>query len=158
MTPLLERHFHVTLIELVAFQVPIVVAPCEAHLVRLPALDEGGGTNCSEVLVEEGDDALSGAAGEVGRWAFVVGVIGRPTEPTGSIVRAIAAVVAWILAVTGEAIGEGWQLALAEYRPWGSTWLSYSTPFQAVFAFAIFGVSVSGSLTSVEARDDAGWG
>jgi hypothetical protein len=66
MTPLLERHFHVTLIELVAFQVPIVVACCEAHLVRLSALDEGGGADAPDVLVGEGDDALSGAAGEMG--------------------------------------------------------------------------------------------
>jgi hypothetical protein len=66
MTPLLERHFHVTLIELVAFQVPVVVACREAHLIRLSALDEGGGADAPEVLVGEGDNALSGAAGEVG--------------------------------------------------------------------------------------------
>jgi hypothetical protein len=40
MTPLLERHFHVTLIELVTFKVPVVVAGRKAHLVRLSALDE----------------------------------------------------------------------------------------------------------------------
>jgi hypothetical protein len=66
MTPLLERHFHVTLIDLVAFQVSVVVARREAHLVRLSALDEGGGANAPDILVGEGNDALSGATGEVG--------------------------------------------------------------------------------------------
>jgi hypothetical protein len=66
MTPLLERHFHVTLIELVTFQVTIVVARCKVHLVQLSALDEGGGAEAPEVLVGEGDDALGGAASEVG--------------------------------------------------------------------------------------------
>jgi hypothetical protein len=33
MTPLLERHFHVTLIELVAFQIAIVVACGKVHLI-----------------------------------------------------------------------------------------------------------------------------
>ena len=66
MTPLLERHFHVTLVELVAFQVPIVIACREAHLIRLSALDEGGGANAPDALMSEGDDALSGATGEVG--------------------------------------------------------------------------------------------
>jgi hypothetical protein len=66
MTPLLERHFHVTLIELVAFEVSVVIACGKAHLIRLSALDEGGGTNRSNVFVSEGDDALNGAAGKVG--------------------------------------------------------------------------------------------
>jgi hypothetical protein len=66
MTPLLERHFHVTLIELVAFQVSVVISCGKAHLVRLSAFDEGGGADAPDVLVSEGDDALSGAAGEVG--------------------------------------------------------------------------------------------
>jgi hypothetical protein len=66
MTPLLERHFHVTLIELVAFEVSVVVARCKAHLIRLMTFDEGGGADAPDVLVGEGDDALSGAAGEVG--------------------------------------------------------------------------------------------
>jgi hypothetical protein len=66
MTPLLERHFHVTLIELVAFQVSVVVACREAHLVRVSALDEGGGADAPDVLVSEGDDAFGGATGEVG--------------------------------------------------------------------------------------------
>jgi hypothetical protein len=33
MTPLLERHFHVTLIELVSFKVSVVVAFGKAHLI-----------------------------------------------------------------------------------------------------------------------------
>jgi hypothetical protein len=33
MTPLLERHFHMTLIELVTFKVPVVVTCREVHLV-----------------------------------------------------------------------------------------------------------------------------
>jgi hypothetical protein len=64
--PLLERHFHVTLIELVTFQITIVIACCEAHFVRVAALDEGGGTDGSDVAVVKGDDALSGAISEVG--------------------------------------------------------------------------------------------
>jgi hypothetical protein len=66
MMPLLERHFHVTLIELVAFQIAIVVSCCEAHLVGFAALDEGSGTDSSNMVVVKGDDALGGAAGEVG--------------------------------------------------------------------------------------------
>jgi hypothetical protein len=158
MTPLLERHFHVTLIELVAFQVSVVVACREAHLVRLSAFDEGGGADAPDVFVGEGDDALGGAAGEMGRGAFVVVVVSGPTEPTGSVIRTLAAVVTRILAVASKAVGEGWQLTLAEYRPWRSAGLFHSATFQAVFSFAVFGMGVSGSLSGVEARDDARWG
>jgi hypothetical protein len=65
MMPLLERHFHVTLIELVAFQIAIVVSCCKAHLVGFATLDEGSGTDSSNVAVVKRDDALSGAAGKV---------------------------------------------------------------------------------------------
>jgi hypothetical protein len=99
----------------VAFEIAIVVARCEAHLVRLSALDEGSGTNGSDVFVGEGDNALGGAAGEMRRGALTVKVVGGPTEPTGSVVRALAAVVTRIFTVAREAIGKGGQLALAEY-------------------------------------------
>jgi hypothetical protein len=66
MTPLLERHFHVTLIELMTLQVTIVVACCKAHLIRVIALHKGSGTNSSDVAMVKGDNTLSGAAGEVG--------------------------------------------------------------------------------------------
>jgi hypothetical protein len=66
MTPLLERHFHVTLIELVAFQISVIISCREVHLVRVSALDKGGGADAPDVLVGKGDDALSGAASEVG--------------------------------------------------------------------------------------------
>jgi hypothetical protein len=129
MMPLLERHFHVTLIELVAFEISVVVACCKAHLVRLPALDKGGGTDSSDVEVIEGDDALSGAAGKV-RWgALSVGVVFRPAEAASAIVRALSAVMTGILAVAGEAVGEGWQLAFAKHRPWRSPRFSYSATF-----------------------------
>jgi hypothetical protein len=83
-------------------------------------------------------------------------VMGGPTEPTGSVVWTLAAVVARILTMTGEAIGEGWQLALAEYRPWRSAWLSHLALLQTVFALAFFGTGVSRSLSGMEARHDAG--
>ena len=115
-----------TLVELVAFEVSVVVARCKAHLVRLSALDEGGGADSSEVLVGEGDDALSGAASEVGRGTFVVKVIGRPTKPAGSVVRTLAAVMTRVLAMAGEAVGVRWQLALAKHGPWRGVGLSHS--------------------------------
>jgi hypothetical protein len=65
--------------------------------------------------------------------------------------------VTWILAVAREAIGKGWQLALAKYRPWRSAWLSHLTALQTVFTFAVFRMGVGGSLSGVKARDDAGW-
>jgi hypothetical protein len=66
MTPLLERHFHVTLIALVTFQVAIIIAHGKVHFVRVSSFNEGGGTDGSDVGVVEGDDALGGAASEVG--------------------------------------------------------------------------------------------
>jgi hypothetical protein len=155
MTPLLERHFHVTLIELVALQVTIVVARCKAHLVQLSALDEGGGTDGSDVLVGEGYDALGSATGEVGRGALIVRMVSRPTEPASSVVRALAAVMSRILTMAGEAIGEWLQLALAEHGPWRGAWLPYPTALQAIFAFAILRGGVSGSLSGMEAGNDS---
>jgi hypothetical protein len=87
-----------------------------------------------------------------------VKMIGGPTEPTGPGVWALPAVVTRVLAMTGEAVGEGRQLALAEYRPRRGAWLSHTTPLQAIFAFAILRIGVGGSLSGVEAGDDAGWG
>jgi hypothetical protein len=158
MTPLLERHFHVTLIELVVLQVTVVVARRKAHLVRLATLDKGGGTDCSDVLVDEGDNALGGAAGEMRRRALIVKVVGGPTEPAGSVVRALPAVVTRIFTVAREAIGERRQLAFAEYRSWRSAWLFHLSSLEAIFAFAILWTSISGSLSSVEVGDDARWG
>jgi hypothetical protein len=155
MTPLLERHFHVTLIELVAFEISVVIARCKAHLVQLSALDEGGGTNCSNIFVGEGDNTLSGAADEVGGSTLTVEVVGGPAEVAGAIVGALSAVMAGILAMAGEAVGKRWQFALAEYGPWGSAWLSHSTTFKTVFALTTFRGGVSGSLSGVEAGDDA---
>jgi hypothetical protein len=66
MMPLLERHFHVTLIKLVALQIAVVVPCRKAHLVGLTAFDKRGGTDGADVLVGERDNTLSGAAGEVG--------------------------------------------------------------------------------------------
>jgi hypothetical protein len=115
MTPLLERHFHMTLIELVALEVSVVVTCHEAHLVRLSALDKGGGTDGSDAPVIKGDDALGSATGEMRRGTLTVKVVGRPTEPTGSVVGALATVVTRILTVACEAIREGGQLALAKH-------------------------------------------
>jgi hypothetical protein len=128
MTPLLERHFHVTLIELVTFEVSVVVAGREAHFVRLSALDERGGTNGPDVFVVEGDDAVSGTAGKMGCGAFVVTMVGGPTEPTGSVVGALAAVVTRILTVTREAVRERGQLAFPQHRSWRGAWLSHLSP------------------------------
>jgi hypothetical protein len=86
-----------------------------------------------------------------------MGVVGGPTEPTGSVVWALAAVVTWVLTVTREAVGERWQLALAEHGPWRSARFLHSAAFQTVFPFAVFRGSVSWSLGGVEARDDARW-
>jgi hypothetical protein len=118
MTPLLERHFHVTLIELVAFKVSVVVTCCEAHLIRLSALNKRGGTNSSDVFVVEGDDTFLGAACEVGRRALAMEVVSGPAESAGPGVRAFATVVARVLTMARKAVGEGGQFALAEHRPW----------------------------------------
>jgi hypothetical protein len=67
------------------------------------------------VEVIEGDDALSGAAGEVRCGALSVGVVFGPAEAASAIVRALSAVMTGILAVAGEAVGEGWQLAFAKH-------------------------------------------
>jgi hypothetical protein len=106
MTPLLERHFYVTLIELVALQVTIIVACCKVHLIGVAAFDEGGGIDSSNVEVVKGDDTLSGAAGEVGRGAVGVEVVGGPAETASSIVRAFPTIMAGILAVAGETVEE----------------------------------------------------
>jgi hypothetical protein len=90
--------------------------------------------------------------------AFVVEVVGRPTELTGPVVRALATVVTRIFAVAREAIGEGGQLAFAEYQPWRSAWLSHLASLETILAFAIFWTSVGGSLSGVKAGDDARWG
>jgi hypothetical protein len=106
MMPLLERHFHVTLIEPVVLEVSIVIARCEAHLLRLSTLDEGGGTNSSDIFVFEGDNALLGAACKVGRRALIMEMISGPAESAGPGVGAFATVVAWVLTVAREAIGK----------------------------------------------------
>jgi hypothetical protein len=103
--------------------------------------------------VGEGDDALGGATSEVGRGALVVEVVGRPTEPAGSIVGALAAVVTRILAVAREAVGEWQHLALAKHRSRGSAWLSHSAALQTVFPFTVFRGGVSGSLGGMKAGD-----
>jgi hypothetical protein len=126
MTPLLERHFHMTLIELVAFQVAVIIACGEAHLIGVSSFDEGHGTDVANVFVGEGDDALGGAAGEVRRGTLAMEVVGGPAESAGLGVGAVAAVVARVFTVTGKTIGEGGQFAFAKYRPWGVAWLGYS--------------------------------
>jgi hypothetical protein len=107
MMPLLERHFHVTLIELVAFQVAVVVACCKAHLIRVPSLDKGRGADSPDVFVVEGDNALSGAAGEMRRGTLAVEMVGGPAESAGPRIRAFIALMAWVFAMAGEAIREG---------------------------------------------------
>jgi hypothetical protein len=84
-----------------------------------------------------------------------VEVVGGPTEPAGSVVRALTAVVARILAMAREAVGEWWQLALAKHRPWGSAWLSHSMAFQTVFSFTFLRGGVSRSLGCVKTGDYA---
>jgi hypothetical protein len=155
MTPLLERHFHVTLIELVTFEVSVVVASYKAHLIRLPALDKRGGTDGPDVRVGEGDNARSGATGEMGRRACVVEVVGGPTEPTGPVIRTFPTIVSWVLTMTREAVRERGQLALSKYRPRGSAWFLNPTTLQAVLAFAIFRVDVRGPLSGMEAGENA---
>jgi hypothetical protein len=115
MTPLLERHFHVTLIELVTFHVAIVIACGEVHLVGVSSLDKGCGTDSSDVLVGEGDDALSGAAGKVGCGAFSMEVVSGPAEAAGAVVGALAAIMTQVFAMAREAVGERGLLALAKY-------------------------------------------
>jgi hypothetical protein len=115
MTPLLERHFHMTLIELVAFHIAVVIAHGEAHLIGVSSFDQGCGTDSSDVFVGEGDDALSGAAGEVGCGAFSVEMVGRPAEAAGAVVGALTALMTWVFAMAREAVGERGHLALAKY-------------------------------------------
>jgi hypothetical protein len=81
-----------------------------------------------------------------------------PAESAGPVVRALAAVVTRVLAVAREAVGMWWHLALAKRGPWRCARLSHSATLETVFAWAIFGVGVSGSLGGVDAGDDSRWG
>jgi hypothetical protein len=63
-----------------------------------------------------------------------------------------------VLTVAREAIREGWQLTLAEHRPWGATWRSYPSSLQTIFALTVFRAGVSRSLSSMKTGDYAGWG
>jgi hypothetical protein len=106
MMPLLERHFHVTLIELMTLQVIIVVTCCEAHLIRVAAFDEGRRADSPDVMVVEQDDALNSAAGEIGCGTLIMGMVGGLAEPAGLIVRAIPTIMTRVLTVACKAVGE----------------------------------------------------
>ena len=69
----------------------------------------------------EGDDARSGATSEVRGGAFMVAMVFGPAVSTAPVIRAVAGLVSWILAVTPETVNirrEG-VLLLAEQSPWG---------------------------------------
>ena len=50
------------------------------------------------------DDTFGGGAGEVRRGTLMMAMVSAPTIPAGACVRAVAAIVPWVLAMTLEAI------------------------------------------------------
>jgi hypothetical protein len=61
----------------------------------------------------EGNDAHSGAAGEMGLEALVMGVVGRPAPLVRLIIWAFITVISRVLTMTLEAIEVRWQFVLA---------------------------------------------
>ena len=105
----------------------------------------------------EGDDACSGATSEMRGRAFMVTMVGRPAVLTAPVIRAIAGLMAQILAMASETVdirGEG-ALSLAKRNPWRGSWVLHLSMLQAVFSFAFSRVIVKGSLCCEDARDNA---
>ena len=105
----------------------------------------------------EGDDALARAASKMGRGTLMVRMIGGPAVPAAPIIGAVAGFVSRILTVTLEAVDVGWERSLA--LPKGATgwvpWVFYHPSLEAIFPFTVFWFAVGGSLSCVNARDDA---
>ena len=105
----------------------------------------------------EGDDALGRAARKVGRGALMVRVVGGPAVPAASKIRAVAGLVARVLAMALETVDVGWEssLSLSKGATGRSPGILHHSPFKAIFPFAVFWIGVRGSLRCVNARDDA---
>ena len=61
----------------------------------------------------EGDDALSSAAGEVRGGTLVVAMVFGPAVSTAPVIRAIAGLMSWILAMAFEAVDMRGELTLS---------------------------------------------
>ena len=156
MTPFLERQFHLS-ISSETLQVTVVIPSSDAHLVGVVSSYEGSGTDSPYLSVGEGDDALGRATCEVGRRALMVRMVSGPAVPAASVIGAVAGLVSRVLTVTFEAVNVGWERSLA--FPKGATrwrpWVLHHSSLKAVFSFTVFWVGVGGSLSCVNARDDA---
>ena len=105
----------------------------------------------------EGDHALSSATSEVRGRTFMVAMVSGPAVSTAPVIRAVAGLMPWILAMTSEAVdvrGKG-TLSLAKRSSWRGPWVLHPSTLQTVFSFAFCGVIVTGSLCCEDARDDA---
>ena len=108
----------------------------------------------------EGNDACSGATGEVGGRALMVAMVGGPAVSTAPVIGAVAGRVSRVLAMTPKTVNvrrEG-ALSLAKRGPWWRPWVLHPSTFQAIFSFTCSGVIVRGSLSCENARDDAARG
>ena len=156
MTPFLERQFHLS-ISSETLQIAIVIPSSDTHLVGVVSSYEGSGTDSPYLSVGEGDDALARATCKVGRRALMVRMVSGPAVPAAPVVGAVAGLVSRVLAVTLEAVNVGLELSLALHkritrrRPW----VLHHSSLKAVFSFTVFWVRVGGSLSCVNARDDA---
>ena len=63
--------------------------------------------------MSEGDDAFSGATGEMRSGAFVVSMIGGPAVSTAPVIGAVAGPMSWILAVAFKTIDVRGELTLS---------------------------------------------
>ena len=107
--------------------------------------------------MSKGDNARSGATGEVRGRAFVVAMIFGPAVSTAPVIRAVTGRMSRVLTVTPETIdvrGEG-ALSLAKRSSWRRPWVLHPSMFQAIFSFTCSGVIVKGSLSCENAGDDA---
>ena len=105
----------------------------------------------------EGNNACSGATGEVGSGAFMVAMVSGPAISTAPVVRAVAGFMPWVLAMASETVdmrGEG-VLSFAKRSPWRRPWVLHLSTLQAVFTFTFSRIIVRGSLCCEDARDDA---
>ena len=87
----------------------------------------------------------------------MVRVVGGPAVPAAPIIGAVAGFMSRVLAVALEAIYVGWEclLALSERATRWGPWVFHHSPLKAVFSLAVFGITISGSLCRMDARDNA---
>ena len=159
MTPFSEQQSHLS-ISGEAFQVAVVVPSSDVHLIGVISSYKGSGADSPYLSVGEGNDAFGCAASKMGRGAFMMLMVSGPAVPAAPIVGAVAGLVPRILAVAPEAVDVGWEHSFV--LPKGATrrgpWILYYLPLKTVFSFAVFWITVGGSLCCMDVRNDAARG